>query len=203
MNLFYLNELNVINAVSKDFFESIHTPFLTKLAIFITDIGSPASIALYCLVLAMIMWLHKKYTHLIQFMLTIGTAALVAVMTKELLKIPRPNGGLISEIGFGFASAHAMIAVVFFTLIAYSYKNHFKSNIARSCAGTTSACLVLLVGLSRVYLGVHYMTDVLAGFLIGFIIVSISILMYEKHLRHMNLGAEPMPSGQPIQPKHD
>lgn len=185
MNFLFLNELNIINSISITFFKSISTPTVTKVMLFITDIGSPVSIALYCLVLIMFMWLHKKYTHIIQFILTVGTAALIAVCTKEILRLPRPTGGLISEIGFGFASAHAMIAVVFFILIAYSYKNHFKSKLVRYSISIVSVSLMLLVGVSRVYLGVHYMTDVLAGFLIGFIIVSISILMYEKHERQV------------------
>lgn len=181
MNIFYLNELNVINLYFKNAFESIQSPFLTKCMIFLTDIGGPSSVALYCLVLVMIMWLHKKYSHLTQFVVTIGTTALIALGTKELLKIPRPVGGLISEVGYGFASAHAMIAVVFFTLIAYSYKSHFKNRVLRVAFILSCVCMIVLVSMSRIYLGVHYATDVFAGIFMGLVIASISILMYEKH----------------------
>jgi undecaprenyl-diphosphatase len=181
MNIFYLNQLNSINVYFKGFFESLQTPTLTKCMIFITDIGGPASIALYCLVLVMIMWLHKKYSHALQLILTIGTTALVAVGTKELVRLPRPADGLILEIGYGFASAHAMIAVVFFTLIAYSYKDHFKNNLVRLSFIFTCIVAIVSVSISRIYLGVHYATDVFGGLLIGLIISAISILMYEKH----------------------
>ncbi|MCF7865737.1 MAG: phosphatase PAP2 family protein [Candidatus Pacebacteria bacterium] len=151
--------------------------------IFLTDIGGPSSIALYCLVLVMFMWLHKKYSHLSQFILTMGTTAIVAVGTKELVRLPRPTGGLIPEIGYGFASAHAMMAVVFFTLIAYSYKSHFRNKITRGVFIFMCICIVLVVSMSRIYLGVHYATDVIGGLFIGLIISSFSILMYEKHQR--------------------
>lgn len=183
MNFLYLNYLNTINVDFRNFFDSIQTPFLTKLMLLLTDAGGPSSVALYCLVLTMILWLHKKYLHAVQFILTMGTTALVALGTKELIRLPRPGGGLISETGYSFASAHAMVAVVFFTLVAYSYKNHFKNRAAR--AAFILACIVvtLLVSMSRIYLGVHYATDVFAGLLMGLIISAISILMYEKHHR--------------------
>lgn len=120
-----------------------------------------------------------------------GITAIVAIGTKELVRLPRPTGGLISEIGYSFASAHAMMAVVFFTLIAYSYKDHFKNKLVRFCFVSLCISAIILVSISRIYLGVHYTTDVLAGFLIGLIISAISILMYEKHhvqKRHPNAG---------------
>ncbi len=182
MDFLYLNNFNIINAQSRMFFEAMHASWLTQAMIFFTDIGSPGSIFLYCLVLVMLMWLHRKYTHLIQFIITVISAAFVAVLTKEITKIPRPHGGLVSEIGYSFASAHAMIATVFFVLIIHSYRNHFKTTLTKSLFVGANIVLVLLVGLSRVYLGVHYMTDVLAGFFIGLILSCLSILIYNKHI---------------------
>lgn len=181
-NLLTLDYLNAINSSSKVFFESIHSPILTEIMLIVTDVGSPSSVILYCLVISMVLWLHKKYAHMTQFILTIGASGLVALLTKIIVRLPRPSGGLVSEIGYSFASAHAMVAVTFFMLIAYSYKNSFKSKLAKYALFSLSALATLLIGLSRVYLGVHYMTDVLAGFLIGSIIVGISILLYEKQI---------------------
>jgi undecaprenyl-diphosphatase len=74
-----------------------------------------------------------------------------------------------------------MMAVVFFTLIAYSYKNHFSNRFARGCFVSFCILAIAFVSISRIYLGVHYTTDVIAGLLIGSIISAISTLMYEKH----------------------
>ncbi|MDQ5912022.1 MAG: hypothetical protein QG568_235 [Patescibacteria group bacterium] len=184
MNFIRLDELNVINAYATDFFTSIHSPFLTKFFLVLTDIGNPVHIALYCLVLVMVMWLHKKYEHIIQFCVTIGVSAMVAYVTKILVQLPRPPGGVIQETGYSFASAHAMIAVVFCVLVIYAYKNHFQNIWGRRCFVFLLSLACVCVGLSRVYLGVHYMTDVLAGALIGLIIACISIVMHERHWRN-------------------
>lgn len=181
MNFLYLNQLNVINIYFKDFFDSIQTPILTKFMVLTTDVFDPVNIFLYCLILAMFMWLHKKLSHMTQFICTMATTGFVALGVKEIVRLPRPGGGLISEIGYGFASAHAMMSVVFFTLLAYSYKNHFKNKMMRSLFVSICICVVLIVSASRVYLGVHYATDVIGGLFIGLIISAVSILMYEKH----------------------
>ena len=170
----------MINSVSKEFFESIQTPWLTRIMLFISDIGGPGSIALYCLVLVMIMWLHKKYDHIIQFILTMSASAFIAVALKEALKIQRPSGGLITEVGYSFVSAHTLIAMVFLVLLVYSYKDHFKTKIVRSFFVVASTLFGLLVGVSRIYLGVHYMTDILGGLFVGLIISSVSILLYNR-----------------------
>lgn len=183
MNFFYLDNLNIINVKARLFFESIHTPWLTDLMLVVTDIGSPGSIALYCLLLVMLMWLHKKYAHLIQFILTIGLTAIIAVLIKEITKIPRPIGGLVTEIGYSFASAHTMITTVFFVLIIHSYRNHFKSIFVKRAFTSLIILLIVLVAVSRVYLGVHYTTDVLAGLFSGLIFSSLSILIYNKRTR--------------------
>ncbi len=180
MNIHYLNNLNVINSASKGFFESIQTPWLTKSMLFITDIGGPGSIALYCLVLVMFMWLHKKYNHIVQFILTISVSAFIAVALKEGLKIQRPSGGLISEVGYSFVSAHTLIATVFIVLLVYSYKDHFKIKIVRTFLVVIATLFILLIGVSRVYLGVHYMTDVLGGLFAGLIISAFSIIIHGK-----------------------
>ncbi len=180
MNIHYLNNLNVINSASKDFFESIQAPWLTKWMLFFTDLGGPGSIALYCLVLVMCMWLHKKYDHVIQFIVTMSASAFIAVALKEMLKIQRPTDGLISEVGYSFVSAHTLIATVFLVLLVYSYKNHFKKKSVRILFVSASILFVFLIGVSRVYLGVHYMTDILGGLFVGLIISAISILLYNR-----------------------
>ncbi len=180
MSLYYLDNLNVINRASEGFFESIQSPWLTKCMLFITDIGSPGSVALYCLVLVMCMWLHKKYDHIVQFILTVSISAFTAVGLKEILKIQRPSGGLITEVGYSFVSAHTLIITVFCILLGYSYKDHFKKKAIRILFVSTITTFVLLVGLSRVYLGVHYMTDVLGGVFVGLILSCVSILLYNR-----------------------
>lgn len=181
MNFFRLDYLNVINSTSRDFFENIRGDQLTKIFIFITDLGNPLTISSICLAFLMFLWLYKKTGHMFQFAATLLTTALVIFLTKQIVQLPRPAGSLIIESGYSFASGHAMFATVFFGLVFYSYKDHVKNRSLRVLFLTLSIICVLAVGISRVYLGVHYMTDVFAGFFIGTVITGISVILHQKH----------------------
>lgn len=183
--IFRTEVFEYVDRISASYVASIKNPLLDKVALFITDIGGPGSVFMYCLVLVMGMWLHKKYTHLIQFILTMSLTAFVAVLTKEILKVPRPVYASFQEVGYSFASAHALIATVFFLLIFFSYKEYVVSKAGRVVFLCLTVSVILLVSATRVYLGVHYMSDVVAGIIVGLFISSVSMLMYERHKRRV------------------
>jgi undecaprenyl-diphosphatase len=182
MNFPDLTYSNIINSSSRDFFLHIQNPILTNIMITITDLGNPMSVVMLCLVVLMFMWLHKKTEHMVQFIVAVIATSLLVLLTKDIVQLPRPTGGLITETGYSFISGHATMATVFFGLIVYSYKGHFKKGVARNAFIFLNVLFILVVGLSRVYLGVHYMTDVLAGFFAGSIITAISILSHQRHV---------------------
>lgn len=186
-----LTSFDFINNMAFKLAGAIKTPELTKVMILVTNIGSPINIAMFCLVVLMILWLHKKYEHMIQFAVTISVGALVVFLTKVLVQLPRPENGLISADGYSFASGHATISAIFFTLIAYSYKTHIENLTLRKIFVIANILIAIFVGITRVYLGVHYATDVLAGFLIGFIISASSMIIFEKHLREKHHAEYP------------
>jgi undecaprenyl-diphosphatase len=94
--------------------------------------------------------------------------------------LPRPEGAIIAETGYSFASGHATYAIIFFTLIVNAYRTHIKSAVGRKIFITIAVVLALLIGVSRIYLGVHYFSDVFAGFMIGGIISYLSIKIFER-----------------------
>lgn len=183
MNFLSLNELNSINSASRTFFSSLHTPTLTQWMSFITDVGSPANIALYCLAFLMLLWLHEKRDHFVQFVFTLSVTAVVVVLIKAIVQLPRPTGSIISETGYSFASGHAMFSTVFFLLMLYSYKDSIGNSLLRKAYIALCILAPLMIGISRVYLGVHYMTDVLAGFLIGTIITCVSVIVHQRRVK--------------------
>lgn len=93
----------------------------------------------------------------------------------------RPDYGLISESGMSFPSGHAMISVCFYGYIAYMLAA--IKNKHGWIYGLIAGILSILLGFSRIYLGVHYVSDVLAGLALGCVVLYIYILVYSK-IRH-------------------
>lgn len=101
-------------------------------------------------------------------LLTTGGAQLLNNVLKDLYQRPRPTpvGGLIPAQAFSFPSGHAMVATAFYLFVAYLAWRLLRG--WRRVAGTVALLLLIgLICLSRLYLGVHYLTDVIAGVLAG------------------------------------
>jgi undecaprenyl-diphosphatase len=97
----------------------------------------------------------------------LGTQAVVA-LTKAIVTRPRPDAELavVDPSGYSFPSAHSASAVALYITLALIAAGLWRRRF-RTVAYIAAALVVLLVGLSRVYLGAHYSTDVLAGWLTG------------------------------------
>lgn len=102
---------------------------------------------------------------------------------KIIIQRPRPNLKLINVSGYSFPSGHSMISMAFYGYLIYLiYKSNYNKCIKITLILILSL-LIILIGISRVYLGVHYISDVLAGFL-----VSISYLIVYTSLYHKFVG---------------
>lgn len=178
-----LDNLNTINRVVATFIQSIQTPQLTKIMIFLTDVGSPVNITMMCLVLILVLWLHKKPHHMVQFIAAVLVGITTVSLIKIIVKLPRPAGSLITETGYSFASGHAATATIFFLLIAYAYKSHIRSPFLRRLFIIANCLIAFSIGFSRLYLGVHYATDVIFGFFIGLTVFAISVLALQSYER--------------------
>ena len=100
--------------------------------------------------------------------LNLVLVVLLNVILKELVQRPRPEDiNLVVETGFSFPSGHSMVAMAFFGLLVWLVWHYEKDRTMRlACCGGFSL-IILLIGISRIYLGVHYASDVLAGFCVS------------------------------------
>ena len=146
----------------------LRTPFLTKIMLMVTSFGAE-----YLLITASLMTIflvyrrHKQEAVLFSLVLSMGF--ILNTILKHLTQRPRPNISQLTSSTFSsFPSGHAMNSFVFYTLLAY-YTYHFtRSKKLSLIVSVVAFTAIVLIGFSRVYLGVHYPSDVLAGYLVGF-----------------------------------
>ncbi len=135
-----------------------------------------------CLIVAFFM-LKKMRFQATRFLVSIVTISAFVWVAKHIVVRARPAGSLIAETGFSFPSGHAAVSLVFFALIYMSFASLVPERY-RALRWIFLAIVIImpmLIGFSRVYLGVHYLSDVLAGFIFGAIIVALARLFSEKY----------------------
>ena len=163
--------------------QGLRTDGLNTVAELITYIGNWQSIVVICLLLLAFEKTRKTYG------IPVTISAILSTVINKIVKIqmarPRPDAAnmLIEQDGFSYASGHTVTAVAVFFLIAYllckNMDNKWKSRIAAFFL----VVLALLIGLSRIYLGVHYASDVFGGFFLGLAVFCLVALIFYPHKR--------------------
>ena len=146
----------------------------------ITWFGSATCLILLTIILFIV--LKNKITgFLIAINLVIVT--ILNQLLKFVLQRPRPDDyRLIDESGYSFPSGHSMISMAFYGYLIYLiYKSKFNKYV-KIILITIFVFLILFIGISRIYLGVHYTSDVIAGILlsISYLIVFIKLFKNDK-----------------------
>lgn len=100
--------------------------------------------------------------------------ALLNNILKLIVRRARPTGfRLIAETGYSFPSGHSMVSMAFYGYLIYLIYKNVRNKKLRWTLITCFSLLILIIGMSRIYLGVHYTTDVFAGFLfsLGYLVI--------------------------------
>lgn len=165
---------------------SLRNPFLTIVMQVITFLGSDI-LLLFSSLISIFLVLRKHKREGLLFIFVLGMTALVNIFLKSVIQRPRPTTDpLIITSSYSFPSGHAMNSFVFYTLVAYFVYHFTKKKRLSAIISTFSLLLIALIGLSRVYLGVHYPTDVLGGYTAGFFIF-ITMLAMKRTLKFFRL----------------
>lgn len=138
-----------------------NNPFMTKMFKIITEFGD-AIILITLNILAYIFFKDKKIGLLLT--ISLGSSCLLNLILKNIVQRVRPMfPHLVNASGYSFPSGHSMVSMAFYGLLIYIVYKKVDSKIKYFII-TCLVILILLIGLSRIYLGVHYLTDVIAGF---------------------------------------
>ena len=149
-----------------------------------TWIGSqlPVVVILLATLLFLYFVLHHR-SELVFLLVVVGGSALLNLLLKELFRRDRPSlHRLIEETGFSFPSGHSMAAFSLYGAIVFLIWKHIPYLLGRIAVIVIGACLILTIGVSRIYLGVHYPSDVLGGYLISACWLTASIWLYQGYL---------------------
>jgi undecaprenyl-diphosphatase len=151
---------------------SLTTEWLTSLWMAVSDLAAPKAILLMTLAMSGLLVVGRHWHGAAALVLSVLAAQVAVELAKELISRPRPGGAdaIVDPSGFSFPSAHSASAVALYLMLAVIAAGLLKPRL-RILAYIAAALVVALVGFSRVYLGAHYPTDVLAGWLLGGVIV--------------------------------
>lgn len=142
------------------------SPPLTATMRGVTQLGSPTFLILISIVLVwQLAWMGRKRAAIL---LTVGAGG--ALVLNELLKLlfhrQRPEAffGYVEPLGYSFPSGHAITSACFYGVAAAIVTARMQSRAGKALVWAGAALLAGLIGFSRIYLGVHYPSDVMAGY---------------------------------------
>ena len=166
--------------------QQIENPGLTNLSKIIDVALDPIVLVVISVIIAAIFFIKKKNKEGIFFLSVMGIAAILIKGFKFIFARSRPSNALLLETSNSFPSGHATIAVVFFGLLAFlifrelKFKKDFNKKKSLLIILTT-VLISLISGFTRIYLRVHWLSDVVAGFILGGIILLSGIIYYKKY----------------------
>lgn len=173
------------------FFYDLRQPMRTEIARAITRIGNEGGQALIAVAVTLILVVLKKWRTGLWYGLTVLFGALVLNQAvKYIYKRVRPEDieHLIEQGGYAFPSGHAMGSMILFGGILFLSIRLLKSTALKWAIGIISGILILFIGLSRIYLGVHYPSDVIGGFSLGFTWLALSIALFGLKITSEEFG---------------
>lgn len=168
--------------------QSAESPDLTSLAKALSLVGS--SKIVIPLSLAIIVALSLLFRHrleLVLFLWTGVTSHLLNSVLKSLFHRERPNiHRIIEEAGFSFPSGHSMAAFTVYGTLTFLLWRHIPSRTGRVLLVLVCFLLTAAIGWSRIYLGVHYPSDVIGGYAASCAWLMLSIVLFESWRSALN-----------------
>ncbi|MFC3419114.1 phosphatase PAP2 family protein [Salinicoccus hispanicus] len=162
-------------------FESIAAPALDNIYIVITELGSVWLLAVLSVIVILCLWIKSKDKWgILLFIIAMGGGALLTSLLKQVYGRSRPSiNEAIDATGFSFPSGHSLGALVFYGFVAYFIIRSSRKRAVKILTLTISALLIILIGTSRIYLGAHFPSDVLAGYSVGTVWLLLCLLSLE------------------------
>ena len=178
--LMITNNTKVFDDTIYKYIFSLRNDLLDTIFKTITKFGD--TITIIIMVFVLLIFLGKE--NIYKLILTVVTTVLTNQGLKHIIRRIRPEHiRLIKEKGYSYPSGHSMIAIATYGLLIYLVYKNVKNKLLKTILILLLLILILGIGISRVYLGVHYPTDVLAGFTIALPIIILIVGKIDDHFR--------------------
>ena len=160
---------------------TIHTDAATFIAKIVSVAFDTIALAIASLVIAVFLFIKNHKTHSLLLLTGIGGNALFVAIIKSLTQVTRPTNQLLYNSNFSYPSGHSTGVVVFIGLITYFvWLNWNNSQRVKILSSAIFGLMVTFVSFNRIYLNVHWLSDVVGGCLFGAFWLSFCILIYEQ-----------------------
>jgi len=163
-----------------DYVISYRTPALTAYFKFVTNVGDFYGylivVGVFCL---LSLFIFKSWKYVVQTTLVLVLASVSNMMLKRFIDRARPGiEHLVSVETLSYPSGHAMSAMAFYGFLVYLISQFKMHKVLKFFLMGLLILLILSIGISRIYLGVHFPSDIAGGFIAGFIWVVFCILLF-------------------------
>ncbi len=138
------------------------------------------------LVILLVLFFRKEKKNAFFFSITMLSSAILTQIIKLIVARPRPELSVVLKDSYSFPSSHAVLSVVFFSLVIYLFKDDIRNKFTKIVFIITNILLITLVGFSRVYLNAHWLSDVLAGFALGLFLLLFSLNIFKSAIQNSN-----------------
>lgn len=161
----------------------LRTPFWNYFFKYFSIIGNfYFLLGLILIISSVVMFKHKRKFLAMFIVLSFVFVSVINFLIKNVVKRVRPEQFMLfKEFSYSFPSWHSMLTMfVFGVLIYFAYK-FIKNKSVKIVLITILSCVIALMGFARIYLGVHYVSDVIAAFLLGLAFVLLFVVLYKRY----------------------
>lgn len=184
--LFFILTMFVVSGktsiLDEKFFGSIiglENNILTKVLYVVTNIGSTLGVIIVLILLAVLFMRKKNLSDFKYVVSNVCVGVILMKILKHIVKRVRPSWKWIVQGGFSYPSGHTISAILLYGTLILLVNKKLNSKYKKYIIAFLSA-MIFLISISRIYFGVHYLTDVIASLILGSIILIISNVFMNK-----------------------
>jgi len=157
-------DLRIVNVV-----QIFRNPTFNKVMLFITYLGKWQIVLSGVLAITIFLILLKRWHYIVALITSVGCGEGFIWLLKNIIQRPRPPliNALAPEASFSFPSGHSFVAFSFYGLFAYFLFREMRGKFSKILGILAVICIIIAIGFSRIYLGVHWPSDVLASYALG------------------------------------